>query len=88
MTSVNHEAFVGLLKYCRLSDLVKLVILSKECVDVVQCEIDRICELQGKPRWIKRLGHSLIKSVEITIGSSPIDIAYGNWLDAWYKLKN
>ena len=86
MTSVNHEVFVGLLKYCKLPDLVKLVILSKECVDIVQCEIDKIRVSQVC--WVRFLGHSLIKSVKIEIGQSQIDIAYGEWLDAWYKLKN
>lgn len=50
MSSINHETFVIILKYSTLSHLVKLVILSKECITCVQDEIDR-----------KYLARSLIK---------------------------
>lgn len=48
MSFINNEIFVGVLKYSKLFDLVKLVILSKECVDIVQDEIDKIYKLRGK----------------------------------------
>lgn len=36
--------------------------------------------------YVKRLGHALIKSVEVEIGGSKIDKQYGVWLDVWYEL--
>jgi hypothetical protein len=36
--------------------------------------------------WIRRLGHALIKTVEVEIGGSRIDRQYGVWLDIWYEL--
>jgi len=41
---------------------------------------------EGKVAWVRRVGHALIKSVEIQIGGSPIDKHYGVWLDIWYEL--
>jgi hypothetical protein len=41
---------------------------------------------EGQVAWVRRLGHALIKSVEIQIGGSPIDKHYGTWLDLWYEL--
>jgi hypothetical protein len=40
----------------------------------------------NKVAWCKRLGHALIKSVELNIGGSRIDKQYGVWLDIWYEL--
>lgn len=39
-----------------------------------------------KVAWVRRLGHALIKSVEVEIGGSTIDKQYGVWLDIWYEL--
>ena len=39
-----------------------------------------------KVAWVRRLGHALLKSVEIEIGGSKIDKHYGVWLDIWYEL--
>jgi hypothetical protein len=36
--------------------------------------------------WVRRLGHALIKQVEIEIGGSKIDRHVGTWLDIWYEL--
>lgn len=36
--------------------------------------------------WVRRLGHALIKNVEVEIGGSRIDKQYGVWLDIWYEL--
>lgn len=41
---------------------------------------------EGKVAWVRRLGHAMIKSVEIQIGGAPIDKHYGVWLDVWYEL--
>jgi len=36
--------------------------------------------------YVRRLGHALIKDVEVNIGGSKIDKHYGVWLDLWYEL--
>lgn len=36
--------------------------------------------------WVRRLGHALIKQVEVEIGGSKIDKHVGTWLDIWYEL--
>lgn len=36
--------------------------------------------------WVRRLGHALIKNIDITIGGSKIDRQTGTWLDIWYEL--
>lgn len=36
--------------------------------------------------WVRRLGHALLKQVDIEIGGSRIDRQYGTWLDIWYEL--
>jgi len=36
--------------------------------------------------WVRRLGHALIKSIEVSIGGSRIDKQYGVWMDLWYEL--
>jgi len=40
----------------------------------------------GNVAWVRRLGHAMIKSVEIQIGGSPIDKHYGVWFNIWYEL--
>jgi len=40
----------------------------------------------GKVAWVRRLGHALLRSVEIQIGGSSIDKHWGTWLDVWYEL--
>jgi len=41
---------------------------------------------EGQVAWVRRLGHALIRNVEIQIGGAPIDKHYGVWLDVWYEL--
>ena len=66
-------------KLYRLGDLA-----SKMYLRVV---INRVPGIPGvKFAWIRRLGHALIKHVEIKIGGSVIDKHYGTWLDIWYEL--
>lgn len=36
--------------------------------------------------WVRRLGHCILKQVDISIGASRIDRQYGIWLDIWYEL--
>jgi len=41
---------------------------------------------EGKWAWVSRVGHALIKEVELEIGGTRIDKQYGNWLNVWYEL--
>jgi hypothetical protein len=41
---------------------------------------------QPKAAFVRRLGHALIKEVEVEIGGSRIDRQYGVWLDIWWEL--
>lgn len=36
--------------------------------------------------WVRKLGHAMLKHVDITIGGSRIDRQYGSWLDIWHEL--
>lgn len=36
--------------------------------------------------WIRRLGHAIIKNIEINIGGYTVDKQCGTWLDIWYEL--
>lgn len=38
--------------------------------------------------YVKKLGHALIKSVELEVGGSKIDKQYGVWMDIWYELSH
>ncbi len=44
------------------------------------------CEEAPKVAYVRRLGHALIKEVEVEIGGSRIDRQYGVWMDVWYEL--
>lgn len=36
--------------------------------------------------WVRRVGHAMIKQIDIEIGGTKIDRQYGVWLDIWYEL--
>lgn len=36
--------------------------------------------------WIRRVGHAMIRQIDIEIGGNVIDRHYGTWLDIWYEL--
>ena len=36
--------------------------------------------------WVRRVGHALVKNIQLTIGGSEIDKVWGTWLDLWYEL--
>ena len=36
--------------------------------------------------WVSKLGHALLKNVELNIGGTQIDKHYGDWLNMWYEL--
>lgn len=69
----------GTVKLYRLGDLATKMYL--------RIIINRLCPQNNtKFAWIRRLGHAMLKSVEIKIGGSTIDKQYGTWLDIWYEL--
>lgn len=49
--------------------------------------VNQITGISGvKFAWVRRLGHAMIKQVDIEIGGNLIDRHYGTWLDIWYEL--
>ncbi len=40
----------------------------------------------GRVAWVRRVGHALVKNIQLTIGGSEIDKVWGTWLDLWYEL--
>ena len=49
--------------------------------------INAVTTVPGIPfAWVQRLGHAMIRRVEIEIGGVLIDRQYGTWLDVWYEL--
>lgn len=36
--------------------------------------------------WVSRIGHAIIKEIEVFIGGQKIDKHYGDWLNIWYEL--
>ena len=40
----------------------------------------------GSIAWVKRVGHAVMKNIEVQIGGSQIDKHYSTWLDVWYEL--
>lgn len=49
--------------------------------------INAVTTVSGVPfAWVQRLGHAIIRKVEIEIGGVLIDRHYGTWLDVWYEL--
>ena len=70
---------MGKVKLYRLGDLATTMYL--------RVIINKVSTTKGaKFAWIKRLGHAMIRRVEIEIGGVIIDRHYGTWLDIWYEL--
>lgn len=72
------------LQILRNGDLATRALLRIELPDLQPSNCD--CGFDGQVAWVRRLGHALIRSVEIQIGGSQIDKHYGVWLDVWYEL--
>lgn len=80
----GRKASVTILRNGDLAYRIKLYVhLDAVTWNTNQCE-----EGCKAPRmaWVRRLGHALIKHVEVTIGGSTIDKQYGIWLDLWHEL--
>lgn len=52
----------------------------------VRIKIEHVNPHGARFAWVKRLGHAIIKYVDIEIGGTKIDKQYGTWLDIWYEL--
>ena len=48
--------------------------------------INSVTPLNSNFAWVRRLGHALIRQVDIDIGGTRVDRQYGTWLDVWYEL--
>lgn len=68
MTSINHEVFITITKYCRPSDLKQIAILSKECNDIVQPRVDYIFDLKKcLVNWQRKTIQELVKPLEFRL---------------------
>ena len=70
---------IGKVKIFRLGDLITKMYIKIVLNKVVPNE-------GGKFAYVRRLGHAVLRSVEIEIGGYGIDKQYGEWLDLWYEL--
>jgi hypothetical protein len=65
-------------KITRSGDLV-----SKMFVRVI---VDSVDPQGANFAWIRRLGHAIIRQVDVELGGTKMDKQYGTWLDIWYEL--
>jgi len=70
----------------RNGDLASRISLMVTLDSVTWTGLDGNARKLPKFAWVRRLGHALIKSVEVEIGGSKIDKQYGVWMDLWYEL--
>ena len=52
----------------------------------LQNQISEANNVNAKFAWIKRLGHAIMNTIQLTIGGDIIDKHYGDWLNIWYEL--
>lgn len=67
----------------------KSIKLQKFFFDIKKNTFENLKEINDKHlkfAWVKRIGHAIIKSVEVKIGGHKIDKDYGDWLNIWYEL--
>jgi hypothetical protein len=58
-------------------------LISKCYIKITIGEVD---PNNSKFAWVKRLGHAILKEIDIYIGGRLIDKQHGIWLDIWYEL--
>jgi hypothetical protein len=66
----------------RNGDLITQMCIKLTLPNITCEQVDKQCGVA----WVRRVGHALIKDVEILIGGSRIDHYSGVWLDIWYEL--
>ena len=69
----------GIVKLFRLGDLATKMYLRVKVNKIIATSRVRFA-------WIRRLGHAMIRQIDIRIGGNLIDRHYGTWLDIWYEL--
>jgi len=70
-------------KLFRLGDLMTNIYLK---IVLNGFQINKLGESGAKAAYVRRLGHSIIREVELSIGGITIDKHYGTWLDIWHEL--
>ena len=54
---------------------------------ILEFDLPKIVGKRGKSvSWVNSIGHHIIQEVEISIGGTPIDKHYGEWLEIWSEL--
>ena len=54
---------------------------------ILEFDLPKIVGKRGKSvSWVNSIGHHIIQEVEISIGGTPIDKHYGEWLEIWSQL--
>ena len=54
----------------------------------LQNQIAEATNVNAKFAWVKRLGHIIMDSIQLTIGGDIIDKHYGDWINIWYELSS
>ncbi len=52
----------------------------------LKVKLQAVSSSSYRAAWVSRLGHALLKQVEVQIGGSRIDRQYGVWMDVFYEL--
>lgn len=52
----------------------------------VRITLPQINPGQSSFAWVRRVGHAIVKRVEVDLGGTVMDRQYGTWLDIWYEL--
>ncbi len=52
----------------------------------VRVTVNRIDTDGSNFAWVRRLGHAMMKELEVQLGGNIMDRQYGTWLDIWYEL--
>jgi len=55
-------------------------------VKVKKVDFNGFGQTNGEVAWVRKLGHALLKQIEVEIGGSKIDKHVGTWLNIWHEL--
>jgi hypothetical protein len=82
----NGDLVTRMYLMCKLPEIRATLQTSDETVSALNSTMSKAIKEILKVAWVRRVGHALINSVELTIGGSKIDKHYGDWLNIWYEL--
>lgn len=51
----------------------------------LQVDLPALTHSTGTVSWARKLGHTMIAQIQLTIGASTIDTQYGEWLEIYYQ---